>query len=123
MSDSRIWLRLLGTAVIIAALLVYEPGADDVIQRLGLPLILAAGALALVQNPAAVALGTLVLAVIHSDLNAASWIPATAYPLIAVAATLVLLSIGWRRLKDNIAATHEARWASRDHRPGEAERD
>jgi len=122
-SDSRTWLRLLGTAVIIAALLIYEPGADDVVQRLGLPLVLAAGAFALVQNPAAVALGTLVLAVIHSDLSAASWIPAAAYPLIAAAATLVLLSIGWRRLKDNIAATHEARWASRDDRSGETGHD
>ena len=75
------------------------------------------------QNPAAVALGALVLAVIHSDLSAASWIPAVAYPLIAATSTLVLLSIGWRRLKDNIAATHEARWANRDHHPGEAERD
>lgn len=123
MSEGRTWLRVLGTVIIVAVLLIYEPGAEGIIQRLGLPLVLAGGALALVQNPAAVAIGALVLSVIHSDLSAASWIPAVAYPLTAAVAALVLATIGWRRFRKNIAATREARWANRDHRAGELKSD
>jgi hypothetical protein len=122
-NEGRIWLRIMGTAAIIGALLIYEPGAVGIGQRLGLPLVLAIGALALVQNPAAVALGTLVLSVIHSDLGATSWIPAIAYPLVAALAALALLVIVWRRFRKTIAATRDARWAHRHVPSGELESD
>ena len=108
------WLRVLGTAVLALSLLVYQSGATSLWQSLLLPLIMAAAAWALVQNLAAIAFGTLVLAIIHTDLSAIDWVPRLAYPAIALAAALALITIAVARFRRTIAATREARWANRD---------
>lgn len=108
------WQRLAGLAVIFVCLAVYDPNATGVGQRLLVPLLMAAGAWALVQNLAAVALAIVVLGVIHLDLAAGNWIDAIAWPLLTLAAGIALLTIGIRRFRRRIADTHEARWADRD---------
>ena len=66
--------RLVGLATLLACLAFYDPDAVSALQRLGLPLLMAAGAWALVQNLAAVALAVAVLGLIHLDLSNGDWI-------------------------------------------------
>ena len=119
MTIDRLALRVAGTVALIAALLIYDTTSDALWQSLLLPLIMAVGALALVQNLAAVAFGTVILALIHSNLDASSWVERLAYPLIAAAAGATLLAVGVTRFRRRITATREARWAAR--KPGERE--
>ena len=114
MNEDGIWLRALGTLVLAISLVVFETGSQQLWQSLLLPLIMAAAALALVQNLAAVAFGTLVLAVIHSDFSASDWVPRLAYPTVAIAAAVTLAGIAIRRFRRAMIATREARWANRD---------
>lgn len=113
MSDHRIWLRVTGTLVLAVTLVLFDSTAPGVWQRLGLPLLMALGAFALVQNLAAVALGASVLAAIHTELNAASWVDRIAYPAIAVTGGCILLLISARRFRARISTTRAARWAGR----------
>ena len=114
MTADRMWLRGLGTAVLALSLLFYQTGSASLWQSLLLPIIMAAAALALVQNLAAVAFGTLILASIHTDLSATSWVPSLAYPAIAGVAAVLLGGIILQRFRKTIAATREARWARRN---------
>lgn len=116
MNTRGLWLRGAGVAVLILCLLWYVPGADSTAQRLWLPLLMAAGALALTRNLTAVALGGTLLAAIHSDLQATAWIDRLAYPLLALLGALVLAVVLIRRFRARIAATHDARWANRPGR-------
>jgi hypothetical protein len=113
LNDRSIWLRVAGTVILMVTLVIYEPGVDTVLQNLMVPLLMALGALALVQNLAAVALGSTVLATIHTDFNAASWVSRIAYPVIAVTGGSILLIIAINRFRARIAATRAARWADR----------
>ncbi len=113
MTMDRLALRVAGTAALIIALLIYEPTSDALWQSLLLPVIMAIGALALVQNITAVAFGTAILALIHSDLDADSWVEGVAYPLIFAAAGITLLAIGITRFRSRIVTTREARWSPR----------
>ena len=114
MSKDGVWLRVLGTVVLAVSLIVFETGSQQLWQSLLLPLVMAAAALALVQNLTAIAFGTLVLAIIHSDLSAIDWVPRVAYPAIAIAAAVALITIAIARFRRTIIATREARWANRD---------
>ena len=105
--------RLLGLATVLVCLALYDPAGESAVQRLLLPLLMAAGAWALVQNLAAVALTIAVLGVIHLDLSSGDWIGRIAWPLLTLAATVVFLTILVRRFRARIAETHEARWADR----------
>lgn len=105
--------RLLGLATVLVCLAFYDPAGESAVQRLLLPLLMAAGAWALVQNLAAVALTVAVLGVIHLDLSGGDWIDRVAWPLLTLAAVVAFLSILARRFRARIAATHEARWADR----------
>jgi len=107
------WQRLSGLVVILACLTIFEPGTGGVAQQLVIPLVMAAGALALIQNLAAIALAMAVLGVIHLDLNADNWIDRIAWPVLTVAALLVLMMIGLKRFRRRINETHDARWADR----------
>lgn len=107
------WQRLSGLLVVLACLTIYEPGTRGVAQQLIVPLVMAAGALALVQNLAAIALAMAVLGVIHLDLDANNWIDRVAWPVLTAAALLVLMMIGLKRFKRRINETHDARWADR----------
>jgi hypothetical protein len=93
------------------------------VQRLWLPLLMAAGAWALTRNLTAVAFGGTLLAAIHSNLQAAEWVDRLAYPLLALLGSLVLAVILIRRFRARIAATHDARWANRAGRADTAVED
>lgn len=105
--------RLIGLVVVLICLTVYDPIAGSALQRLLLPLLMAAGAWALVQNLAAVALAVAVLGVIHWDLSTGDWIDRIAWPLLTVLASLTFAWILRDRFRQRIRDTHEARWHSR----------
>lgn len=113
MTGAALWLRVLGVVVIVLGLAVLEPGGTSLGQRVGVPAVLAVGAWALVRNLAAVALGTAVLAAIHSEPGAADPVTGVIYPAAATAAGLVLVVIFVRRFRARILATRAARWAPR----------
>ena len=105
--------RLLGLAVVLACFAYYDPEADSVLHRLIMPLLMAAGAWALVQNLAAVALAIAVLGVIHLDLRTGDWIDRIAWPALTLAACI---TFGWiliGRFRQRIRDTHEERWQRR----------
>ena len=112
MNLDRPWHRLAGLAVVLVCLGVYEPGTAGTDQRLIYPLVMAAGAWALVQNLTAVALAGTVLAVIHTDLSG-DWISRYAYPGLAVMGVVILAWTGVQRFRRRIAETHGARWSDR----------
>jgi hypothetical protein len=112
-STERFALRLLGCIVLVACLAFFDTDSQTPTQRLGIPLFMALGAWMLVQNLAAVAIGMLTLALIHSDREAASWIDSVAYPLLALGSGLMLGMVAVQRFRRRINRTHEARWAVR----------
>lgn len=106
-------LRICGLVMVIAGLALYDTHDVSITHRVLLPLVMAVGAWALVQNTAAVAMGVTVLAVIHSDLDSDNRVDRIAYPLIAGAGAVTLAVIAWRRFRARIRDTHAARWSSR----------
>lgn len=115
MNLERLWYRLAGLAVLLVCLALYEPGAPGTLHRLVYPLVMAAGAWALVQNGVVVVLAGTVLAAIHTDLGSADWISGIAYPALVVTGAVLLLGAVTLRFRRWIAETHDARW--RDRRP------
>lgn len=113
MNLDRPWQRLAGLVVLLGCLALFEPGAPGMLHRLVYPLVMAAGAWALVQNGVAVALAGTVLAAIHSDPGAQDRITGIVYPALAVAGGLILLVTAARRFRRRIAETHDARWSDR----------
>jgi hypothetical protein len=109
----RMGLRACGLVMVIAGLALYDTYDVSFTHRVLLPLVMAVGAWALVQNTAAVAMGVTVLAMIHSDLDSTNPIDRIAYPLIAGTGTVTLAVIVWRRFRARIRNTHAARWSSR----------
>lgn len=61
--------RITGVCLLVGCLIIYDPHATTLVQRLAIPALMALGAWGLVQNLAAVALGVSVLAGIHSDID------------------------------------------------------
>ena len=105
--------RLIGLATVLVCLALYDPEASSAVQRLALPLLMALGAWALVQNLAAVALAVAVLGLIHLDLASGDWIDRIAWPALTLAAILTIVCILIGRFRQRIRDTHEARWQSR----------
>ena len=105
--------RLVGLAIVLASLAFYDPSATSVVQRLAVPLLMALGAWALVQNLAAVALAVAVLGVIHLDLATGDWVDRIAWPILTLAAVATFLWILIGRFRQRIRDTHEARWQRR----------
>lgn len=105
--------RAVGLVLLLAAMVAYEPGDSALLQRLFIPLLMATAAVMLVQNVAAVALGALLLAAIHSDLGSPDWVRGQAYPALALLAGAILLAALGRRFRRRIVETREARWAPR----------
>ena len=116
MSNDKLMLRLAGVVTILCGLAFVDINSSTVLHRLVLPLIMAAGAWAVIQNLAAVALVVAVLALIRTDLSIDHWIDSIAYPVLAGGAVLVLGVIACRRFNNRIARTHESRWADRESR-------
>lgn len=109
----RLGLRIAGLVLVTSALALYDTTSAAIAHRLLLPLTLAIGAWALVQNAAAVALVVTALALIHTDLAASHWIDRLAYPAVAASGAAVLIVIASRRFRDRIRHTHDARWSGR----------
>ena len=107
------WQRLAGLILLLGCLALYQPGSPGVANQLIYPLLMAAGAWALVQNLAAVALAGTVLAALHARPGAPDWIPGLAYPALVVLGVVVLAVILIRRFRRRIAETHDARWSGR----------
>ena len=107
------WQRLAGLILVLVCLALYQPGTTGVANQLLYPLLMAAGAWALVQNLAAVALAVTVLAALHAEPGTANWIPGLAYPGLVILGIVVLAAILVRRFRQRIAETHEARWSRR----------
>jgi hypothetical protein len=105
--------RLIGLATVLIGLALYDPHAAGAVHRLALPLLMAAGAWALVQNLAAVALAVAVLGMIHLDLANGDWIDRIAWPILTLAAWVTFTWILIGRFRQRIRDTHEARWQSR----------
>jgi hypothetical protein len=105
--------RLAGLILLIACVLLYDPLLDSAFQRLLVPLVMAVGAWALIQNLTVVAMAVAVLAALASSPGAADWIPGAAYPATAVAATGVVLWTAARRFRRRIRETHAERWSDR----------
>lgn len=105
----------------LACVLAFEPGAETVLQRLILPLVMATAAALVLRNLLAVLATGALLSAIQTDWQHApgpgpttlGWIDATAYPIIgvlcAVATTIILL----RRFQRHIQSTAAARAAKR----------
>lgn len=111
--------RLAGILLLGVAVVVYEPSAGDPVNRLLIPLIMAAATWLMVQNLAAVALGAFLLAAIHSNPSSADWIDARAYPGLATLAAAMLVVIFARRFRRRIQETREARWGPRRSHPSQ----
>ena len=105
--------RIAGVVLLALCVVVYEPDAGSALHRLLLPLTMAAAAGLMVQNLAAVAFGTFLLAAIHSHPGSPDPIEGIVYPVVAAAAGLLLLWILLQRFRARIHATHDARWRQR----------
>lgn len=113
MNLDRPVLRLIGLATLLVCLAFYDPAAASAAQRLALPLLMALGAWALVQNLAAVTLAVAILGMIHLNLSGGDWIDRIAWPLLTLAASLTFAGILIGRFRQRIRDTHEARWQRR----------
>jgi len=107
------WQRVSG--IVLAAVIVFALDTTDPSQlhRLWLPLALALAAYLMTRSLMAVAFATFALAATNSDMGAADWISARAYPGVALLGFLLCCGIATHRFRQRITATHDARWARR----------
>ncbi len=106
--------------MLLGALMVaYQPEAGGLVNRLLIPLAMAVATWMMVQNVAAVAIGTGVLAAIHSEPGSSDPLASVVYPALAAASGLVLALVFVRRFRRRIAETQEARWRHRRERHDE----
>lgn len=112
--------RVAGVLLLALCVVVYEPATGSPLHRLLLPLAMAAAAGLMVQNLAAVAFGTFLLAIIHSHPGSGDPIEAIGYPVVAAAAGLLLLWVLLQRFRARIHATHDARWRQRHIAAGQS---
>lgn len=116
--------RLLGVAVVLLCVVLYEPAQGGLIQRVLLPLVMGLSAIFIVQNILSVMLAGTLLAGIHSNwslftiglaaqVNSEPWIEGFAYPTITVLCLLIAGAILLQRFRKHIRSTHDARWQAR----------
>jgi hypothetical protein len=105
--------RIAGVVLMGVAVLLYDAASDASIHRLLLPLGMAIAAWLMVQNAAAVLLGTTLLTAIHSAPGNSDWVIGWAYPLLAFVSGAALVWIGVQRFRGRIKSTREARWRPR----------
>lgn len=104
-------LRLLGGALLLLCVLLFQPGAETPLQRLWLPLLMGIGAALTLRNVLAVVVTGALLGMIRMDLASTDWISARAYPAIAIACALASVWILARRFRAYMLATREQRRA------------
>ncbi len=112
--------RIAGLVLLGALMVAYQPEAGGLVNRLLIPLVMALATWMMVQNVAAVAIGTGVLAAIHSDPGSSDPLESIAYPALAAASGVVLAAVFVQRFRRRIAETHEARWRHRRQPPDES---
>lgn len=116
--------RLLGVAVVLLCVVIYEPTQGGVVQRLLLPLIMGISAMFIVQNVLSVMLAGTLLAGIHSNWSnlslslaarpaAEPWIDSFAYPALTLICLVIAGAILLQRFRAHIRTTHDARWQTR----------
>lgn len=111
--------RIGGLVLLGVLVVVYHPEQGGALNRVAVPILMAAAAWLLVQNALAVALGAGLLAALHSAPGSGDWVTALAYPALAAACALIVVAVLVRRFRRRIAATHDARWRHRRRRAGE----
>ena len=99
--------------LILASSLVFDSHSDAPLHDLWLPLVMAIGAMLALQNILAIALGTTALAGIHTNFHSADWVPAQAYPLLALLGSVTIAVILVQRFRERIIATRAEREARR----------
>ena len=107
------WSRLLGVVVAAGIVFVLDTTSVSVMHKRWLPLGLAGAAYLMTQSLMAVACASMVMAALNMNLSSTFWVPAWAYPIVAVVSFCICLVIVSRRFRQRIAETHEARWAHR----------
>lgn len=105
--------RLAGVAALFVAVLIYDPAAAGVWQRLGLPVLMALGAWLTAQSLLPVLLGALVLATIHGNPGAGDPFTGIIYPALAGLCGAALLGILYHRFRQRMERTRAARWQPR----------
>jgi len=118
--------RLAGLLALFGAMLIYDPEAISLWQRLGLPVLMALGAWLTAQSLMPVLLGVLVLAAIHSDLDAGDPLARLAYPALAALAGVAMAAMVAQRFRNRMRQTRSARWRSRqgpDHSAAQEQRE
>ena len=118
-SLNNLSLRLAGIVVISAALFVIDLNVDDAVNKLWLPLLLAAGAYLMTLSLMAVAITAATLAFLHMELGAAFWVTALAYPALLAVCGAYIFWVLLQRFRQRIEDTHEERWAGRQRGPEE----
>ena len=118
-SLNNLSLRLAGIVVISAALFVIDLNVNDAVNKLWLPLLLAAGAYLMTLSMMAVAITAATLAFLHMELGAAFWVPALAYPALLAVCSAYISWVLLQRFHQRIEDTHEERWAGRQRDPEE----
>lgn len=115
-------LRLCGGLLVLGCVLLFDPGAPTLLQRLWLPLAFGAGAAMVLRNVLAIAVTGALLAALRSDL-AGDWVTAVAYPIIGLACAAVAAGILLQRYRRYSRATRAARAAARASRQEDGPRD
>lgn len=113
--------RLAGVAALFGAVLIYDPAAAGVWQRLGLPVLMALGAWLTAQSLLPVLLGALVLAAIHSNPGAGDALTGFVYPAVAGLCGAALVGMLCYRFRERIERTRAARWQARRNGDASAE--
>jgi hypothetical protein len=106
-------LRGLGLTLILGSSLIFDSHSDTPLHDLWLPLVMGIGAILALQNILAVALGTTALAGIHTNFHSVDWVPAQAYPLLALLGSVTIAVILVRRFRERIITTRAEREARR----------
>lgn len=114
---TRLPWRLAGVVLLLGAMGLWQPDSAGAMARIGVPLVMALATGMIVQNVAAVALGSAILAGIHSAPGADDPVTGIGYPLIASCAAILVIIIFMRRFRARIRATHDARWQHRRQSP------
>ena len=107
-------IRGLGVVGILTCLLTYQPGVTGVVNQLAIPALAALSFWLVIRRAVVVCIAGFALSVVHADPGADHWVPAIAWPMLALAAGVALLVIWIHRLRARIGETRAARWASRE---------
>ena len=105
--------RFIGVTLTLGSIFVIDLNQVTPVHQLWLPLLLTAGAYLMTQSLMAVAIACGTLAYIHINTASPFWVDSTAYPIIVFLSGAIIAMTLFKRFRQRISATHEARWARR----------